>query len=79
VTCEACGSPPVARQVLDADHDHTTGEFRGYLCMVCNKLLGRLGDNYEQLKQRIERGNLRPATKARALQLAAYLNLDLIR
>lgn len=42
--CELCGNPPPGRQGLHADHDHATGMFRGWLCLLCNHLLGRLGD-----------------------------------
>jgi hypothetical protein len=26
------------------DHDHLTGEFRGWLCATCNHAIGMLGD-----------------------------------
>lgn len=45
--CEICGK--VGRLVWD--HDHETGQFRGWLCNSCNMALGLLGDN----KQSIER------------------------
>ena len=27
------------------DHDHITGEFRGWLCSRCNLMLGNTGDS----------------------------------
>lgn len=39
--CEACARPGK----LCLDHDHTTGEFRGWLCAYCNRGIGQLGDN----------------------------------
>ncbi len=44
-TCENCGNPPNGRGSLHLDHDHETGEFRGWLCYSCNVGLGLLGDN----------------------------------
>jgi hypothetical protein len=35
------------------DHDHTTNEFRGWLCHQCNRLLGGAKDNVEILKAAI--------------------------
>jgi hypothetical protein len=29
----------------DCDHDHSTGEFKGWLCRNCNTALGGLGDD----------------------------------
>jgi Recombination endonuclease VII len=47
--CELCGKAPPNNRAgharLHADHDHSTGEFRGWLCRVCNVSLGALGDN----------------------------------
>jgi hypothetical protein len=39
--------------VLHLDHDHSTGEFRGWLCAKCNTGLGLLGDSIEQLEMRL--------------------------
>tara|TARA_R100001015_G_C4588962_1_gene144652 strand:+ start:561 stop:1064 length:504 start_codon:yes stop_codon:yes gene_type:complete len=33
------------------DHDHDTGEFRGFLCNSCNTGLGALGDNKKSIKK----------------------------
>lgn len=41
--CECCGAPP-DRRTLCLDHDHRTGEFRGWLCHRCNSGIGALGD-----------------------------------
>jgi len=49
-TCECCGGPPPNRtNRLNLDHDHETGEFRGWLCHRCNLGIGWLGDNAEGL------------------------------
>lgn len=39
--CESCAR--IAK--LRLDHDHVTGEFRGWLCNQCNTGLGLLGDD----------------------------------
>ena len=38
---------------LKYDHDHATGEGRGYLCHSCNIALGQFGDNTELLRRAI--------------------------
>jgi hypothetical protein len=43
--CECCGR--VDTRHLNADHDHNTGVFRGWLCFACNIGIGKLGDNYD--------------------------------
>lgn len=43
LVCECCKEP--SRLVVD--HDHNTGDFRGWLCRRCNLGIGRLGDNLE--------------------------------
>lgn len=35
------------------DHDHTTGQFRGILCNTCNRGIGLLGDDVDNLKRAI--------------------------
>ena len=41
--CECCGR--VAQ--LHLDHDHKTGDFRGFLCLNCNTGIGKFGDEIE--------------------------------
>jgi hypothetical protein len=36
------------------DHDHETGEFRGWLCHYCNTNLGRFGDSLDGLQPIIQ-------------------------
>lgn len=36
---------------LHMDHDHTTGKYRGYLCIKCNMGIGQLGDTVEGLER----------------------------
>jgi len=43
--CELCG----ALGVICFDHNHATGEFRGWLCRRCNITLGMVKDNRELL------------------------------
>ena len=43
--CESCGRR--TGKTLHVDHDHTTGKFRGWLCLQCNCALGLAGDNLE--------------------------------
>ncbi len=47
--CECCGRLPGATMHLD--HDHRTGEFRGWLCGQCNLGLGALGDDAAGLEK----------------------------
>jgi len=36
------------------DHDHETGEFRGYLCHSCNRNIGGFNDSIESLERAIK-------------------------
>jgi len=48
--CEVCGVPEIEmNKKLCMDHDHSTGEFRGWLCGHCNRALGLLGDSEDLL------------------------------
>jgi len=44
--CEVCKK----YCLLNTDHDHKTGEFRGRLCHDCNLVLGHVEDSTERLK-----------------------------
>ena len=44
--CEVCGGTSGG---IHFDHDHVTGEFRGWLCGNCNTALGLLKDDTERL------------------------------
>ena len=44
--CSCCGKKPL-NKTLVLDHDHMTGEFRGWICESCNHGIGQLGDNIE--------------------------------
>lgn len=44
--CEICR---VHHDALHCDHDHSTGEVRGWLCLRCNAGLGQLNDSVERL------------------------------
>lgn len=43
--CEVCGA--IGR--ICFDHNHKTGEFRGWICLRCNSVLGFVKDNGELL------------------------------
>jgi hypothetical protein len=47
-TCELCGKRPKRGTIID--HDHGTGELRGWLCDGCNSALARFGDSVEGLQ-----------------------------
>ena len=50
--CAICGGPPnggVAR--LCVDHDHDSGEIRGLLCNLCNRMIGFAKDDAELLQR----------------------------
>ena len=47
--CEVCNDPPRER-VLDYDHNHATGAFRGWLCHRCNWVLGHVDDDTDLLQ-----------------------------
>ena len=44
-SCAICSTPPVEPARLAIDHDHTTGEVRGLLCIPCNLAIGNLQDD----------------------------------
>ena len=48
-TCENCGK--ATKATLNADHDHETGIFRGWLCPACNRGLGLIGDNANAVRR----------------------------
>ena len=44
--CALCGVPEAeCTKRLCLDHDHETGEFRGWLCDRCNRLVGTIESN----------------------------------
>lgn len=49
--CEICGE--ASSIMLAFDHDHATGEFRGWLCSRCNTILGQVNDDPELLDKMI--------------------------
>ncbi len=48
--CEICG----AMGRICFDHDHKTGEFRGWICQRCNLTLGNVKDSIDLLEALIE-------------------------
>lgn len=51
--CECCGNIPEENK-WRLDHDHITGNIRGWVCDSCNLGIGALGDNIEGLERAIE-------------------------
>ena len=51
--CLLCGEKFGTKR-LSLDHDHTTGKFRGLLCIRCNTGLGMLQDNPHLLRKAAE-------------------------
>ena len=47
--CECCLKPS-APEDLSFDHDHETGNFRGWLCTNCNTGIGKLGDSIKGIE-----------------------------
>ena len=50
--CDCCGERLKAKACYD--HDHETGEFRGWLCYKCNTGIGKLGDNLEGVLKAVQ-------------------------
>lgn len=48
--CGICGG----NTRIAYDHDHKTGEFRGWLCIKCNTALGLVNDDVEILQKLID-------------------------
>lgn len=49
--CEICGGKNKTERAMALDHDHVTGEFRGWLCYRCNVGIGNLGDSIVGLER----------------------------
>jgi len=49
--CQACSSN--ARPLV-MDHDHVTGQFRGWICNRCNLGIGSLGDTVDGVKAALD-------------------------
>lgn len=49
-SCQVCGS----EDRICWDHDHKTGEHRGWLCNKCNSVLGFVNDNTDTLRGLIQ-------------------------
>ena len=43
--CAICNNPCESGRVLSVDHDHSTGEVRGLLCIKCNSAFGLLNED----------------------------------
>ena len=52
--CDCCGKEPDPnsfRNKLQLDHNHLTGEFRGWICDNCNVSLSRAGDSLNGVRK----------------------------
>ena len=54
-TCPVCERTfvPWHKNQICLDHNHETGEIRGYLCGDCNASIGRMGENVRTLRRAI--------------------------
>lgn len=52
--CESCGDKFPNTKKACFDHDHFTGEFRGWLCNGCNLALGLLKDDPHRIEGLLE-------------------------
>ena len=52
-SCQCCGTSLVGKK-HNLDHDHNTGEFRGWLCPPCNTGIGHLGDDITGIEQALK-------------------------
>lgn len=52
--CSICREPESRDRRLSLDHDHESGEIRGFLCCRCNLLLGNIKDNIKLLQGAVE-------------------------
>lgn len=53
--CEICGiMEKDLNHILHVDHDHVTGNNRGFLCRNCNSMLGMAQDNIDILRGAIK-------------------------
>jgi hypothetical protein len=49
--CQCCGR---GGKTLHLDHDHETGQIRGWICLSCNVGLGHFADNPARLERAID-------------------------
>jgi hypothetical protein len=49
-TCQVCGRDN-GKRFICIDHNHDTGEFRGFLCSRCNLVLGHVQDDPQLLEK----------------------------
>ena len=54
--CEICGlfGKDVNKNGICFDHDHKTGQFRGWICNNCNYALGLVRDNIDTLNEMVK-------------------------
>lgn len=51
IVCEICGLPSHDARAIHFDRCHTTGAFRGWLCVRCNHTLGKAKDSPALLRK----------------------------
>lgn len=68
--CAICKNPETRARRLCLDHDHATGEVRGFLCSRCNMLLGNASVQRGHPGERRSIPSARPARASRGAVLA---------
>jgi hypothetical protein len=54
ICCDCCGELKQPEAHLCLDHNHVTGELRGFICRLCNLGLGHFRDSTEILRKAIQ-------------------------
>lgn len=54
INCACCGRLKTSQKNLSLDHNHITGEVRGFICQNCNLGLGHFQDSSDILRKAIK-------------------------
>ena len=49
--CDVCGGTSTNGKLIAVDHNHVTGEVRGFLCNGCNVAIGFVKEDPERLRR----------------------------
>ena len=69
VICEACGN---ANDQIVFDHCHKHGHFRGWICELCNKVLGFAKDDINRLRKLVAYLECHGATRSAQLSFSGF-------